>query len=631
MQTIASTGRDERSGRAARTNRRYFGLVPAAIVVAGLYFGRPVLLPLAVAILIAFALGPAVAGLRHLGLGRIFSVLFSATIAIAMVAVIGFFVGTQLVQLADRLPLYQENLVRKIQTVRGTTMDSGVVGRAASTLKTLRDQLKGSTDAKPQSGAPRVAQTSPGPAPLPVEIHEPDATPVELFLNMVGPLAEPLAAAGIVVVFVIFILLHKEDIRDRFIRLAGSGDMRRTTLLLDEGAEKLSHYLLMQTAMNVSFGLVIAAGLWFIGIPNAALWGLAVTIFRFVPYVGVPLAAIFPIVLALSVDPGWSMVFQVLMLIFAGEIVVGQGIEPWLYGRKMGLSPVAIVISASFWTWLWGPIGLLLSTPLTMCLVVLGRHIEHLQFLEVMLGDRPALAAEEALYLRMLGDDAEEAAVEAEEFLKENSLCCYYNDVVLKALGLAQADINRGTLDSDGVLQISETTRVLIQDLSEGHGAASHRGDEIDPQVRLGAGTVRSPVLCIGGRGPLDEAAASLLVNLLEERGAEARVLTSSEVSASTIYKLGLASAPIVCLCYLDPGNLARARYMLRRIQRHIPKAKFVATFWGLEDGNDEIAQAMGCEVVTELEKAVEYMLATEPVPSMPIDAPKAPGEPECV
>ena len=625
MQTIPSSGPDASPGaRSPRANRRYFGLVPAAIVVAGLYFGRPVLLPLAVAVLLAFAMAPFVARLRHLGAGRIFSVLFSATIAIAMVAVIGLFVGSQLIQLADRLPLYQENLVRKIQAVRGTTLEAGAVGRAASMLKELRDQLKGTTQGTPQSLPPRVAPNSPGPAPLPVEIREPEATPLELFLNLARPLAEPLAAAGIVIVFVIFILLHKEDIRDRFIRLAGSSDMRRTTLLLDEGAEKLSYYLLMQTAMNVIFGLVIAVGLWFIGIPNAALWGLTVALFRFVPYVGVPLAAIFPLVLALSVDPGWSMVFQTLMLIFAGEILVGQAIEPWLYGRKMGLSPVAIVISASFWTWLWGPIGLLLSMPLTMCLVVLGRHIEHLQFLDVMLGDSPALAAEEALYLRMLGDDGEEAAVEAEEFLKENSLCCYYNDVVLKALGLAQADVTRGALDSDGVVRIRETVRTLTQDLSEGYSAPSSPS----PGVRAKTVTGKSagPVLCIGGRGPLDEAAASLLVNLLEERGMAVRVIASSEVSASAISGLDFGNAPTVCLCYLDPGNLARARYMMRRIQRHIPKATFVAMFWGLQSDSDEVSQAMGCEVVTRLDKAVERMLVSEPAGAARVSA-----EPECV
>jgi predicted PurR-regulated permease PerM len=608
MPTMPSSGPEQGQRRSARTDLHYSGLVPAALVVTGLYFGRPILLPLAVAIVLAFALAPFVARLHHLGAGRIFSVLFSVTLAMAMVAIIGLFVGTQLIQLADRLPLYQENLARKIQTVRGTTMESGVVTRATSMLKTLGDQLKNSPEAKP-AVVPRVGTTEKGlPPPLPVELKEPSATPLELLLNIIGPLA----SAGIVVVFVVFILLHREDIRDRFIRLAGSRDMRRTTLLLDEGAEKLSRYLLMQTAMNVTFGFVIAAGLWFIGIPNAALWGLTVTIFRFVPYVGVPVAAAFPLILALSVDPGWSMVFQTALLIFVGEIIVGQAIEPWLYGRKMGLSPVAIVVSATFWTWLWGPLGLLLSTPLTMCLVVLGRHIEHLQFLDVMLGDRPALAAEEALYLRMLKDDAEDAAAEAEEFLKENSLGRYFNDVVLKALGLAQADVNRGTLDGEGVLRVSETTQALIQDLTESYGNASD--DRNVYALAQPKSSDSSSVFCIGGRGPLDEAAASLLVNLLREKNIPARVVSSTEVSASAIYKLDFSRTPIVCLCYLDPGNFARARYLLRRIRRHIPSARFVATFWDFQSPTDEVTKAMDCDVVTQLDKAVEKILELVPL-----------------
>ena len=590
----------------------YFGLLPAAIVVAGLYFGRPVLLPLAVAVLLAFTLAPFVACLRHMGAGRVFSVLLAATLAIAMLTAITMFVGAQIMQLTDRLPLYQENLVQKIQTIRGSTMDGGAIGRASSMLKSLRDQVTG---APPDISvpAPRTQNPTAAPPPVPVEIRQPDATPLDLFLNIAGPLVGPLAAAGIVLVFVVFILLYKEDIRDRFVRLAGSEDMQRTKLLLDEGAEKLSHFLLMQTAMNIVFGFVVGVGLWLIEIPNAGLWGLTVAIFRFVPYIGVPLAAIAPIVLAMSVDPGWSMVVKTVALFFGCEIVVGQAIEPWLYGRKMGLSPVAVVIAATFWTWLWGPLGLLLSTPMTMCLVVLGRHVEHLRFLDVLLGDRPALAAEEALYLRMLGDDADEAAIEAELFLKENSLCRYYNDVVLKALGLAQADVNRGALDADRVARINDTTRALIENISEtAEMAVAGVGGAKDSPAKPHNAPSRKSVLCVGGRGPLDEAAASLLVNILEEGNIGARIIAGKELSGANLP----ADTTIVCLCYLDPGNLARPRYLMRRIQRHMPDAKIIATFWNLPGEKNEVSQTMGCEVATELEKAVEAIISADALPS---------------
>ncbi|HEX3483635.1 MAG TPA: AI-2E family transporter [Micropepsaceae bacterium] len=600
LQTTNSGAGEQGRGRAP-AGLQYFGLIPAAIVVAALYFGRPVLLPLAIAVLLAFALAPFVARLRHFGVGRISSVLLSAALTIALVAAIGMFVGQQVMQLTDQLPLYQENLVQKIQTIRGTTVDGGFIGRASAMLKTLRDQVTGTP---PDISVPQPrTRNATAPAPVPVEIRQPDATPLDLFLNIASPLVAPLAAAGIVLIFMIFILLHKEDLRDRFIRLAGSGDMQRTKLLLDEGAEKLSHYLLMQTAMNFTFGFVIGIGLWLIGIPNPALWGLVVTILRFVPYIGVPLAALLPIVLALSVDPGWSMLLQTILLFTACELLVGQAIEPWLYGRKMGLSPVAVVISATFWTWLWGPLGLLLSTPMTMCLVVLGRHVEHLQFLDVLLGDRPALAAEEALYLRMLSEDADEAVIEAEEFLKENSLPRYYSDVVLKALGLAQADLNRGALDPERIARITDTTQTLIQDLSDVDYGATNGAVAATQGLpaRPSAGPSAS-VLCVGGRGALDEAAASLLENILAEKGIGVRIVAGRDLSAANLS----TDRRIVCLCYLDPGNLARPRYLMRRIRRHMPGVDIIAAFWHYTDDNNDVSKIMGCDVVTDLEKAAE-------------------------
>jgi predicted PurR-regulated permease PerM len=599
----------------ARTPLQYFRLIPAAIVVAGLYFGRPVLLPLAIAILLAFVLAPLVMRLRSLGIGRVFSVLLSAMVSIGILVGIGLYVGNQLVQLADELPQYQSNLVHKIQTVRGSTIEGGVIGRASLMLKALRDQVSDPARIDLARPAARTTRNAPAPSPMQVEIRQPEATPMELFVSIASPLVVPLAGAGIILVFVIFILLHQDDLRDRFIRLAGSADLQRTSRLLDEGAERLSHYLLLQSAINLSFGFVIGAGLWLIGIPNPILWGLLATIMRFVPYIGVPLAAISPIVLAFSVDPGWLMLVWTLLLFGIAEIVVGQALEPTLYGRRMGLSAVAIVISATFWTWLWGPLGLLLSTPLTMCLMVLGRHVDHLQFLEVLLGDRPPLAVEEALYLRMLGEDADEAAGEAEGFLKENSLCRYYDNVALQSLALAQADMNRGVLDSDRVAKIKDTTQALIQNLSY-VGNNPHSGDDTVPKAR--SLIQNKPVLCVGGRGRLDEAAALLLIDLLEEQGIGARVIASTEVSSSNVDKLDVTDSTIVCLCYLDPGNLTRARYLLRRMRHHLPSAKIIAAFWGFDKDTNGGIQTVGVEIATDLKEAVEMIRAAMQANELP-------------
>src|SRR5919202_347338 len=276
--------------------------------------------------------------------------------------------------------------------------------------------------------------------PIPVEIRQPDPAPLQVIQNIIGPLLEPLATTGIVVVFVIFMLLQREDLRDRLIRLAGADDLQRTTQALDDAAHRVSRYLVAQTIVNVTYGVPIALGLWFIGVPNPVLWGILAMVLRFIPYIGPWIAAMFPLALSVAVDPGWSMLLWTVGLFLAVELISNNLVEPWLYGSSTGLSAVAIVVAASFWTWLWGPVGLLLSTPLTSCLVVLGRHVEQLQFLDVMLGDRPALSPDENFYQRILAGDAEEVLGHAELILQQCSLSSYSDEVVLKALEIAARD-----------------------------------------------------------------------------------------------------------------------------------------------------------------------------------------------
>ncbi len=339
---------------------------------------------------------------------------------------------------------------------------------------------------------------------------------------------------ALVLVFVGFILLQKDDLRDRFVRLAGSRDMQRTTVALDEAATRLSRYLFLQTCINTCFGLVIGAGLWLIGVPNAGLWALMSMLLRFVPYVGVPLSFLFPFTLSLAVDPGWTKMVWTMILYGSIEATIGQGVEPFLYGRSMGLSAVAVVVAAVFWTWLWGPMGLLLSTPLTMCFVVFSRHVESLKFLDVMLGDQPALRVEESLYLRMLAEDPDEAADEAEDFLRANSLSAYYDEVAARALMLAQSDVNRGVLDPLRQSRIRDAIKGLVANLAERKDEGA-RGADLPENWRDAA---LPPVLCVAGRGPLDEAAALLLVDMLSKYGIAARVVSSDEASAANIRDL---------------------------------------------------------------------------------------------
>src|ERR1700736_3160407 len=572
-------------------------LAVGVIAVAALYFGPEVFVPMALALLLSFALGPPVLLLRRWHSNRVLAVIVVVVLAFSVILGTGALIGSQLAHLAENLPGYQYNITEKIHSLRDTTTSSGVVGRAAAMLSDLGNEIT-----KPREKIGRPAANRPA---------------------VLAPLLQPLATAGIVVVFVIFFLLQRQDLRDRFIRLAGARDLRRTTQALDDAARRLSRYLLIQTGINASLGVLVGTGLWFIGVPNPVLWGILTMLLRFVPYIGPVIAAAFPAALAVAVDPGWSMLFWVVGLFLVAEGITGQVIEPWLYGQSTGLSGVAVVVAAAFWTLLWGPIGLLLSTPLTMCLVVLGRHVEHLQFLEVLLGDRPALAPEESFYQRMLADDPDEAAHQAEAFLKDKPLSIYYDEVAIKGLALAQLDVNRGALDHAHRVRIKEAVEWVIDDLSD-------HGDALAPTLEEGANevaalpSVLSPeelapgwretaVLCVAGRGSLDEAAAAMLAQLLEKHGIGARVVPSEAVSVANLVRLDVTGVQMACLSYLEPGNFTNARYLVRRLRRRLPQAKIVAGFWTLAaqeaEERDALAATRADCVVTSLRQAVEQIV----------------------
>ncbi|MBN9553265.1 MAG: AI-2E family transporter [Alphaproteobacteria bacterium] len=580
---------------------KFMTAVIAVIVVCGLYFGRPVLMPLALAVLMSFAIAPLVGLLRHLRLGHVPAVLLSLAMALVILSAVGAFVGSQFAGLASDLPRYQTNIGHKIQSIRGST--DGTIARINQTIEALADQITG---VREQQAAPPTGAV-PEEKPVPVVIRRQGLAPWAVAQSILGPLLEPLATLALVLVFVAFIMLQKDDLRDRFVRLAGSGDMQRTAVALDEAASRLSHYLALQTIINASFGLTIGVGLWLIGVPNSGLWALIGMLMRFVPYVGVPIAFLFPATLAVAVDPGWSMLFWVMALFGGVEAIVGQMIEPFVYGRSMGLSAVAVVVAAVFWTWLWGPVGLLLSTPLTMCFVVLGRHIESLKFLDVMLGDTPALKIEESLYLRMLAENPEDATEDAEEFLRGSTLAAYYDEVVAKSLMLAQADVNRDALDATRQARIRDAIRSVVLNLSE------RNEDTGIKRVDLAPSWAGKPVLCIAGRGPLDEAAAFLLVDMLGKYGVGAAVVSSDQASAAQIDSLDMTGVQIVCVSYLEPGTYKNARYQVRRLRKRAPGVPVMTVFWGLGDDHsrylDSIEATESDVVTTGLKETIHHIL----------------------
>jgi predicted PurR-regulated permease PerM len=596
----------------------------AVIIVATLYFGRELFVPIALAILLSFVVAPLVQILQRLRVPRALSVVGVVLFAFLVIFALGGLIATQITQLAGALPRYQSNIRDKIISLRGTAAASSPLERVADMLQELGKELDKPRDA-PTRTAPGQEQK-----PIAVEIHQPPPTALESIAKLISPLLGPLTTTGILIIFVIFILLQREDLRNRLIKLAGSHDLQKTTAALDDAARRLSRLFLTQLALNSAFGIVIGTGLWIIGVPSPLLWGILAAVLRFVPYIGAFISAVFPLALAVAVDPGWLMLVWTAALFLIVEPLVGHVIEPLIYGHSTGLSPVAVVVSATFWTALWGPIGLVLATPLTVCLVVLGRHVEHLEFLDILFGDRPALSPPEIFYQRLLAGDPAEAVDKAEEFLKERSLSDYYDEVALKGLKLAQNDIARGTLDFPQVNKIKEAAAELVDDLSDQEdrkpaaattqdaeaAAAIEAADvsaaydipvlakeELAPEWRSAA-----PVLCAAGRSELDEAVATMLAQLLGKHGLGARVAGTEALSTAGIFRLDTAEIAMVCISYLDGSSPAHMRYTIRRLRRKLPHAKILLGCWMTDRDTASLGETVKADVIsTTLRDTVKH------------------------
>ena len=607
--------------------------VLAALIVATLYFGRDVFVPVALSILLSFVLAPLVHALQNFRVPRAISVIGVVLLAFSIIFVIGGVIATQMTQLAGELPRYESNMRAKIQSLRGTAAANNTLERAADVLQDLSKELNKPKEPSSARTAAPTANSLPGQdaRPIPVEVRQPPPTALESIAALISPLLHPLMTSGIVIIFVIFTLLQREDLRNRLIKLAGSHDLQKTTVALNDAAERLSRLFLSQLALNSAFGLVIGTGLWFIGVPSAVLWGILAGILRFVPYIGVFIAAVFPLLLAVAVDPGWSMLLWSAALFVIVEPLVGQVIEPLLYGRSTGLSPLAVVVSATFWTALWGPIGLVLATPLTICLVVLGRHVENLKFLEVMFGDRPALSPSELFYQRMLADDPAEALDNAEQFLKERPLAAYYDEVALKGLKLAQADLDRNALDTLHLQRIRDSVIELVRELDDHEDQPQKRVTQ-DVEAAAAVDSIEdprvydfpilakdkltthwrgeAPVLCIAGRTGLDEAVAVMLAQILSKQGIGTRLEGVDVLSSANILRLETKGIVMVCVSFLNTSSIAQMRFTIRRLRRKLPGVVIVLGSWNAEADSTVLADAVKADgVALTLHDAVKLCL----------------------
>lgn len=580
-------------------------LATGVVAIAGLYFGRSVLIPITLAVLLSFLLAPLVEALHRVHVPNFLAALLAVVMALGVVIAIGGVIGTQVAGLAEQVPDYASTIETKFQAVQhfvGTRFDSVV--------HSVGYQIH-SAEGHPGSGGtpPSHAANAAGPQPVPVEVHQPPSSAVRIAEQIVEPLISPLAALAIVFVVSTFILAQREDLRDRMIRLFGANDLHRTTIAMDETAHRLSRYFLAQLAINVSFGTVIGAALYFLGLPSPLLWGILAMLLRFLPYIGSPLAAVLPILVAAAISPGWALALWTAALFAVLEAVTGQVVEPLVYGRSTGLSPFAVIVAATFWTWLWGPIGLILSTPLTLCCMVLGRHVDRLEFLDILLGDRPALSPDESFYQRMLAGDPDEAREQAEVLLKDGTLAKYYDEVAVPGLRRAALDAGRGALQGEQLRRVLDSAYELIEDLV----------DEAEPAPDGAWPSNRGIVLCVAGRGPMDEAAARMLAQLLGERGVGARVVPSQSVSRVALASFQARDGALLCLCYLDlTGGVSHLRYLVRRLRRALPGLPVLLGLWTSEAPsvqNEQIRAAIGADhYVMSLGDAVESCLRLLPV-----------------
>ena len=549
-------------------------------------------MPIALAVLMSFLLAPPVQLLQGWRVPRGIAVIVVVVVAFAAIFSLGGLMVAEVNQLASDLPRYQSTLSEKIQSLRGATTVTGTLERASEVLQELNSDLN-----MPKRGASTRSLPAPAAAPssdaIQVEIAQPSSSALQTLGSIVTSLVAPLTTSAIVVIFVIFILAQRQDLRNRLVRLVGSRDIPRTTAAFDDAAQRLSRLFLTQVALNAGFGIVLGAGLWIIGVPSAPLWGMLAMIFRFVPYIGPLISAIFPLILAASAGTGWAMVLWTAVLFAIAETITGQIIEPLAYGHSSGLSPVAVIAAATFWTWLWGPIGLILATPLTVCLVVLGRHVDRLAFLTVILGDQPALMPAELVYQRMLAKDPVEASEQARRFLKAKPLLAYYEEVLLEGLKLAAADAERGLLDPERMQLIRDAVADIVDDLSDhkdpepaGEAVAEaptdaareppETGRELAEQGRAGR-----LVICIPGFGLIDEALAMIITQLLERKGIDARAEEAGAWSKSRVASLDVKGVALICLCYMETPSPAQMHFAVRRLRRKAPASIILIALLG--------------------------------------------------
>ncbi len=574
---------------AGASTSRLLMLAAIVIVVAALYFARDVLIPIALAILFSFLLGPLVHRLERWRFPRVAAVLLVVFATFIFIGGIGWIITGQVRDLASHMERYRGEIEQKIHSARHF-FGTGPIGKSTEFVKDLGRELT-TTTTQPAAVTAK--------APPKVQIVEPSPTAVQVLENTIGALFAPLATAAIVVILAIFMLLNREDLRDRMIRLIGEGQLNVTTQALNEAAGRVSKYLLMQTLINGSYGVLLCVGLSIIGIPTPLLWGLLAGLLRFIPYVGPWMGASMPVLLSLTMPGFWPPVFTGGLFIVL-ELTTNSLVEPWLYGASAGVSSIAILIAAVFWAWLWGGVGLILATPLTVCLVVIGKYVPQLNFLDILLGDEPVLDVYLRYYQRLLSGDHEEAAELVEEYMKDRTLTAAYDEVVLPGLALAARDYRHGNLDAERLAGICAAVRELVEYLGEQETEEQAKAPENEKrEERSPEGKSKFPeqykrVLCISARDEEDEVATIMLAQVLRLNGVSADVIAGVKLTGELVEVVGNSGAEVVCISALPPSGVTHSRYLCKRLRRRFADLEMIVGIWTLRGEAGRLKERMG-------------------------------------
>jgi predicted PurR-regulated permease PerM len=577
---------------------RALGIIATATVLALLYFARDVLVPITLAVILSLLIAPLVRALRRIGLGQTLSVLAAVVVLAFSFAAVAGVIGSQFVRMAASLPHYERTIERKLRIVNSFT-----VGK----FNGLTGALGRLTDRRPRTEQPAPAElprtldeqnAAATAAPIPVELHEPPPNGLQVLEKVVGSVWVPIETTGIVLVVLIFVLLEHEALRDRFIRIAGGSDIRLTTLALNDAGERLSRFFVSQFAVNLGVGLMIWVGLSLIGLPHPLLWGALAGVLRFVPYVGVWIAALCSVLLAAAVDPlGWTLALTTLGLFVVVELIASQLVEPQLYGHTTGLSPLSVVIAAIFWSWLWGPIGLIVSTPLTLCLLVAGRHIKALSLLDVLLGDAHALTMPERFYQRALSADSDEIIAAARAFLKRDTFANYCDLVLMPALHLARVDVLAGAINDEQQTKVRNAIVAVIGAIAEERRWLSRRrrqssvlgssniGRQLRKQREQISGRWQGPlvvppgsvVVCVGLGSGADDLATELLVRILREQKIDARHMSLEDMATPPPPEAADAVAIAYVVSAFPNEERSRGETTTEELRKRFPRACIVS------------------------------------------------------